>query len=191
MKNWRDKYEYYLLLKMAGDGVGEVKSWLVDYFKQVEGDFFVCTSEEGSKAFLYRFVVAGVVIRYQAVYFDEVEDILALDIVLRRNDIEWYEYLSSEIDSQLVYKFYYGYFMCYVFYQDYIVKKGVDVYALKEQMLELLQQRGAQYFVEYNVGYLYKVSETLQKFYRENDSINSMNSGIGKISKRKNWQEVE
>ncbi len=36
---------------MAGDGVGEAKSWLVDYFKQAEGDFFVCTPEEGSKAF--------------------------------------------------------------------------------------------------------------------------------------------
>lgn len=52
MKNWRDKYEHHLLLKMAGDGVGEAKSWLVDYFKQAEGDFFVCTPEEGSKAFL-------------------------------------------------------------------------------------------------------------------------------------------
>lgn len=51
MKNWRDKYEHHLLLKMAGDGVGEAKSWLVDYFKQAEGDFFVCTPEEGSKAF--------------------------------------------------------------------------------------------------------------------------------------------
>lgn len=191
MKNWCDKYEYYLLLKMVGDGVGEVKLWLVDYFKQVEGDFFVCMLEEGSKVFLYCFVVVGVVICYQVVYFDEVEDILVLDIVLWCNDIEWYEYLLLEIDSQLVYKFYYGYFMCYVFYQDYIVKKGVDVYVLKEQMLELLQQCGVQYFVEYNVGYLYKVLEMLQKFYCENDLINSMNLGIGKISKWKNWQEVE
>ena len=86
MKNWRDKYEHHLLLKMAGDGVGEAKSWLVDYFKQAEGDFFVCTPEEGSKAFLHRFAAAGAAIRYQAVHSDEVEDILALDIALRRND---------------------------------------------------------------------------------------------------------
>ena len=75
MKNWRDKYEHHLLLKMAGDGVGEAKSWLVDYFKQAEGDFFVCTPEEGSKAFLHRFAAAGAAIRYQAVHSDEVEDI--------------------------------------------------------------------------------------------------------------------
>ena len=114
MKNWRDKYEHHLLLKMAGDGVGEAKSWLVDYFKQAEGDFFVCTPEEGSKAFLHRFAAAGAAIRYQAVHSDEVEDILALDIALRRNDTEWYEHLPPEIDSQLVHKLYYGHFMCYV-----------------------------------------------------------------------------
>ncbi|XNN30249.1 hypothetical protein ACLK2F_12000 [Escherichia coli] len=59
------------------------KSWLVDYFNQAEGDFFVCTPEEGSKAFLHRFAAAGAAIRYQAVHSDEVEDILALDIALR------------------------------------------------------------------------------------------------------------
>jgi D-lactate dehydrogenase len=70
-----------------------------------------------------------------------VEDILALDIALRRNDTEWFEHLPPEIDSQLVHKLYYGHFMCHVFHQDYIVKKGVDAHELKEQMLELL--RGA------------------------------------------------
>ena len=50
--------------------------------------------------------------------------------------------------------------MCYVFHQDYIVKKGVDAHALKEQMLELLHERGAQYPAEHNVGHLYKAPET-------------------------------
>ena len=150
---------------MAGDGVGEAKSWLVDYFKQAEGDFFVCTPEEGSKAFLHRFAAAGAAIRYQAVHSDEVEDILALDIALRRNDTEWYEHLPPEMDAGLRAPVYYGHFMCYVSHQDYIVKKGVDVHALKEQMLELLRQRGAQYPAEHNVGHLYKAPETLQKFY--------------------------
>ncbi|MCS5968866.1 hypothetical protein LNP26_19495 [Klebsiella variicola subsp. variicola] len=48
---------------------------------------------------------------------DEVEDILALDIALRRNDTEWFEHLPPEIDSQLVHKLYYGHFMCHVFHQ--------------------------------------------------------------------------
>ncbi|EBS7635486.1 D-lactate dehydrogenase [Salmonella enterica] len=189
MKNWRDRYEHHLLLKMAGDGVAEAQRWLNEFFKSAEGGFFTCTPEEGSKAFLHRFAAAGAAIRYQAVHADEVEDILALDIALRRNDTDWFEHLPPEIDSQLVHKLYYGHFMCHVFHQDYIVKKGVDVHALKAQMLELLQARGAQYPAEHNVGHLYKAPETLTRFYRQNDPTNSMNPGIGKTSKRKFWQE--
>ncbi len=125
MKTWRDKYEHHLLLKMAGDGIDEAQSWLTEFFKTADGDFFACTPEEGSKAFLHRFAAAGAAIRYQAVHSEEVEDILALDIALRRNDTEWFEHLPPEIDSKLVHKLYYGHFMCYVFHQDYIVKKGL------------------------------------------------------------------
>ena len=189
MKSWRDKYEHHLLLKMAGDGVNEAQRWLSEYFKTAEGDFFACTPEEGSKAFLHRFAAAGAAIRYQAVHADEVEDILALDIALRRNDTEWFEHLPLEIDSQLVHKLYYGHFMCHVFHQDYIVKKGVDAHHLKEQMLELLRTRGAQYPAEHNVGHLYEAAESLKTFYRKNDPTNSMNPGIGKTSKQKYWGE--
>jgi len=189
MKSWRDKYEHHLLLKMAGDGIAEAQSWLAEFFKTAEGDFFACTPEEGSKAFLHRFAAAGAAIRYQAVHADEVEDILALDIALRRNDTDWFETLPPEIDSQLVHKLYYGHFMCYVFHQDYIVKKGVDAHALKAQMLELLRARGAQYPAEHNVGHIYEAPAALKQFYRENDPTNSMNPGIGKTTKYKNWKE--
>lgn len=190
MKSWRDKYEHHLLLKMSGDGIAEAQTWLAEFFKTAEGDFFACTPEEGSKAFLHRFAAAGAAIRYQAVHADEVEDILALDIALRRNDTEWFEHLPPEINSQLVHKLYYGHFMCHVFHQDYIVKKGVDAHELKEQMLELLRARGAQYPAEHNVGHLYEAPETLKRFYRENDPTNSMNPGIGKTTKHKYWKEA-
>ncbi|MCU6670238.1 D-lactate dehydrogenase [Enterobacteriaceae bacterium H4N4] len=190
MKSWRDKYEHHLLLKMSGDGIAEAQAWLAEFFKTAEGDFFACTPEEGSKAFLHRFAAAGAAIRYQAVHADDVEDILALDIALRRNDTDWFETLPPEIDSQLVHKLYYGHFMCYVFHQDYIVKKGVDAHALKAQMLTLLQARGAQYPAEHNVGHVYEAPEALKQFYRENDPTNSMNPGIGKTTKHKNWQET-
>ncbi|MCZ7836360.1 D-lactate dehydrogenase [Atlantibacter hermannii] len=189
MKQWRDKYEHHLLLKMAGDGIEEARSWLTHFFNEAEGAFFACTPEEGSKAFLHRFAAAGAAIRYQAVHSDEVEDILALDIALRRNDTEWFETLPAEIDSKLVHKLYYGHFFCYVFHQDYIVKKGVDAHALKEEMLELLRARGAQYPAEHNVGHLYEAPTQLKRFYKQNDPTNSMNPGIGKTTKLKNWAE--
>ncbi|MEG7486767.1 D-lactate dehydrogenase [Enterobacter hormaechei] len=189
MKTWRDKYEHHLLLKMDGAGIDEAQSWITEFFKTADGDFFACTPEEGSKAFLHRFAAAGAAIRYQAVHSEEVEDILALDIALRRNDTEWFEHLPPEIDSKLVHKLYYGHFMCYVFHQDYIVKKGVDAHALKEQMLALLHERGAQYPAEHNVGHLYKAPETLKQFYRKNDPTNSMNPCIGKTTRKKYWKE--
>lgn len=109
---------------MAGDGIAEAQSWLTEFFKTADGDFFACTPEEGSKAFLHRFAAAGAAIRYQAVHSEEVEDILALDIALRRNDTEWFEHLPPEIDSKLVHKLYYGHFMCYVFHQITSSKRG-------------------------------------------------------------------
>jgi len=187
MKTWRDKYEHHLLLKMAGDGIAEAQSWLTEFFKTAEGDFFACTPEEGSKAFLHRFAAAGAAIRYQAVHAEEVEDILALDIALRRNDEAWFEQLPPEFDNDLIHRLYYGHFFCHVFHQDYIVKKGVDVHALKERMLALLSARGAEYPAEHNVGHLYKAKPQLQAFYRELDPTNTFNPGIGKTSKQKGW----
>jgi len=189
MKQYRDQYEHHLLLKMSGEGIAEARDWLNQYFQQAEGDFFVCTPQEGSKAFLHRFAAAGAAIRYHAVHANEVEDILALDIALRRNDTEWMEQLPPEISDKISHRLYYGHFMCHVFHQDYIVKKGVDVHALKAQMLELLSERGAQYPAEHNVGHVYQAPEALVQFYQSNDPTNSMNPGIGKTSKHKGWGE--
>lgn len=189
MNRWREKYEHHLLLKMSGAGIKEAQSWLSEFFKTAEGDFFACTPEEGAKAFLHRFAAAGAAVRYHAAHADEVEDILALDIALRRNDRDWFEALPPEINSQIVHKLYYGHFMCHVFHQDYIVKKGVDIHVLKEQMLELLRQRGAQYPAEHNVGHLYQAPEPLVSFYKQNDPTNAMNPGIGKTSKLKFYSE--
>lgn len=189
MKQYRDKYEHHLLLKMSGDGIAEAREWLNQYFQQAEGGFFVCTPQEGAKAFLHRFAAAGAAIRYHAVHADEVEDILALDIALRRNDTEWLEQLPPEISDKISHRLYYGHFMCHVFHQDYIVKKGVDAHELKAQMLALLSQRGAQYPAEHNVGHLYQAPEALVQFYQSNDPTNSMNPGIGKTSKHKGWAD--
>ncbi|HHQ6555935.1 TPA: D-lactate dehydrogenase [Serratia fonticola] len=187
MKAYRQRFEHHLLLKMAGPGVAEAEQYLKSYFAQAEGDFFVCTPEEGKKAFLHRFAAAGAAVRYHAVHADQVEDILALDIALRRNDTEWFETLPPEIDNQLVHKLYYGHFMCHVFHQDYVVKKGADSHALKEQMLAILNQRGAEYPAEHNVGHLYHAKPDLQAFYQDADPTNSFNPGIGKTSKQKYW----
>lgn len=187
MEEFREKYEHHLLLKMSGDGNAEAEAYLKELFKEAEGDYFVCTPEEGADAFLHRFVAAGAAIRFQEVHQDEVDDILALDIALRRNDMDWFEKLPEEISSQIEHKLYYGHFLCHVLHQDYIVKKGVDAHALKEKMLELLDERGAIYPAEHNVGHLYEAAPALVDHYKKSDPTNSFNPGIGKTSKLKHW----
>ncbi|CAM3593104.1 D-lactate dehydrogenase [Rahnella victoriana] len=189
MKQYRDKFEHHLLLKMSGPGIDEARTFLTRFFSDGQGDFFICSADEGKKAFLHRFAAAGAAVRYHAVHEKEVEDILALDIALRRNDRDWFETLPEDIDNQLVAKLYYGHFMCHVFHQDYIVKKGANSKALKHRMLELLDAKGAEYPAEHNVGHLYLAKPHLKEFYRQADPTNSFNPGIGKTSKLKNWQE--
>ncbi|QPR29577.1 D-lactate dehydrogenase [Edwardsiella hoshinae] len=188
LKQYRDRYQHHLLLKMADDGIEEAQQWLRRYFAEAEGDFFVCSPEEGNKAFLHRFAAAGAAIRYQAVHSDQVEDILALDIALRRNDRQWFEQLPAALTQDLLHRLYYGHFMCHVFHQDYIVRKGADVAAIKAQMLALLDARGAEYPAEHNVGHLYQAKAPLRDFYRRQDPTNTLNPGIGKTSKCRHWQ---
>lgn len=189
LKQYRNRFEHHLMLKMSGTGVAEARDYLTRYFQQADGEFFECTPEEGSKAFLHRFAAAGAAVRYHAVHHQDVEDILALDIALRRNDRDWFEQLPAEFDDALVQRLYYGHFFCHVFHQDYIVKKGVDVHALKEKMLAILTERGAEYPAEHNVGHLYVAKPQLKNFYRQLDPTNSFNPGIGKTTRAKNWVE--
>ena len=187
MKAYRDRFPHHLMLKMSGDGVAEARAYLQDFFRDAEGDFFECEGKEGAHAFLHRFAAAGAAVRYHAVHHEEVEDILALDIALRRNDRDWFETLPAEFDEFISHRLYYGHFFCHVFHQDYIVKKGADVHALKEKMLALLHERGAEYPAEHNVGHLYKAQPQLQAFYQRLDPTNSFNPGIGKTTREKHW----
>ena len=185
---YRDQYEHHLIVKMGGDGVQEARDYLTSYFKEgSKGAFFECNAVETQAAMLHRFAVASAAIRYRAIHEKEVEDIVALDIALRRNDREWFETLPPEIDQKISHKLYYGHFMCHVFHQDYIVKKGHDCMELEHQMLALLDKRGAQYPAEHNVGHLYEAKPALRKFYKALDPTNSFNPGIGHTSKKKHW----
>ena len=186
---YRDQYEHHLIVKMGGDGVQEARDYLTSYFKEgSKGAFFECDAIETQAAMLHRFAVASAAIRYRAIHEKEVEDIVALDIALRRNDREWFETLPPEIDQKISHKLYYGHFMCHVFHQDYIVKKGYDCMELEHQMLELLDKRGAQYPAEHNVGHLYEAKPELRKFYKSLDPTNSFNPGLGHTSKKKYWE---
>lgn len=188
--DYRDRFEHYLILKMKNDGIAEAADWLPTFVADRDADFFECTARESKLAGLHRFAAAGAAIRYMAIYSNQVEDILALDVALRRNDRDWLEMLPPELDEKITWKLYYGHFMCHVMHQDYVVKKGEDPKAIKAEMLKILDQRGAEYPAEHNVGHLYVAKPDLADHYRCCDPTNSFNPGIGKMSKCKHYVDL-
>lgn len=188
MREYRDRYEHHLLVRVSNDTLEQTRAFLSDYFaSSTSGAYFECDAEEGRKAFLHRFAIAGAAIRYREAHRSSVEDILALDIALRRNDRDWVETLPQEMEEQIIHKLYYGHFFCHVFHQDYIVKKGIDPIEMEHRMWKLLDARQAEYPAEHNVGHLYVAKPALAGFYRELDPTNTFNPGIGHTSKKKHW----
>ncbi len=183
MIDFRDKYEHHLILKMTDDGIDEAKEYLSKFFSEPgDGNYFECTDDEAKKAFLQRFAAAGTPVRYEIMHN---KTVLALDIALRRNDENWVEKLPAEIEDKIEHRLYYGHFMCHVFHQDYILKDGVDAKAVKKAMLKRLDDIGAKYPAEHNVGHLYKAEQDLKIFYAKLDPTNTFNPGIGHTDKKR------
>ncbi len=189
MNDYRDRYEHHLLLKMGDAGIDEARAYLSDRFPSASGDYFECDEKEGKAALLNRFSVGGAIVRYRAVHPKTVEDIVALDIALPRNTLDWFERLPPEIAEKIDFTMYCGHFFCHVLHQEYLVKKGEDCDAIKHDILSLLKERGAEYPAEHNVGHLYEAAQSLREFYRELDPSNTFNPGIGKTSLNLDWRE--
>ena len=188
IRDFRDQYEHQLMIK-ANDGVIDpLHDLLKGIFKEPgSGDFFLCTEKEGDSALLHRFVAGGASVRYSIIHKDKVEGLMPFDIAFRRNDDDWHEPLPPELHSQLAGPFILSHFFCHVYHHDFVVKKGVDMEKLKAQLTERLDKRGAKYPAEHNVGHFYQADPDLRDFYQSLDPTNSFNSGVGKMSKHKDY----
>lgn len=187
IREYDRRFEHHLMLRMGGDGIAEARSLLEQMFPTLHGDYFECSEEEGEKAFLHRFAVAGASIRYRALNRDKIADIVALDVALRRNDEQWTDALPPELADQVLGVSYCAHFFCHVFHRDYLVKAGNDPVAFEEHMLAFLDARGAEYPAEHNVGHLYPAKAALETHYRNLDPTNSLNPGTGHLSRNANW----
>ena len=188
MEKFRELYEHHWVIEMSGDGVEEAKEFFPKFFQENEGSYFECNEKEAKKAILHRFVSASAIGRYHALNSKRLGAMMTMDIAFPRNEKDWFEKLPPEIDNLIDTKLYYGHLFCHVLHQNYVVKKGVDAKALKEELLKSYDARGAEYPAEHNVGHEYFAKEPLQEFYKKLDPTNSFNPGIGWTSKKKNWQ---
>ena len=188
MEKFRDLYEHHWVIEMSDDGIEEAERYFNEFFKNNDGDYFICNDFEAKKASLHRFVSASAIGRYHMLYSKNHGEMMSLDIAFPRNEKNWFEKLPKEIDDMLEMKLYYGHLFCHVLHQNYIVKKGVDGEKLKEKLLKIYDKRGAEYPAEHNVGHEYFAKPILSNFYRKLDPKNAFNPGIGKTSKLKNWK---
>ena len=53
---------------------------------------------------------------------------MSLDVAFPRNEKDWFEKLSSDINEVFEMKLYYGHLFCHVLHQNYILKKGVNIF---------------------------------------------------------------
>ena len=188
MEKFRNLYEHHWVIEMSDDGIEEAERYFNEFFKNNDGDYFICNDFEAKKASLHRFVSASAIGRYHMLYSKNHGEMMSLDIAFPRNEKNWFEKLPKEIDEMLEMKLYYGHLFCHVLHQNYIVKKGVDGEKLKEKLLKIYDKRGAEYPAEHNVGHEYFAKPVLSNFYRKLDPKNAFNPGIGKTSKLKNWK---
>ncbi|MEM1055864.1 MAG: D-lactate dehydrogenase [Bacteroidota bacterium] len=186
IRQYRNRFEHYLILNMSGDGIEEARRYLAEDWSQREGvDVFECTEAEAEAALLHRFAAAGAGIRYQNVHQKTTEEVLALDIALLGSDPDWIIEIPDDVAEQLDHALYCGHFMCHVFHLDLVPKKGADVKAIKQRLMDLLDARDAKYPAEHNVGHVYAADDALRAHYEALDPTNTFNPGIGKTDKRR------
>ncbi|KTC46230.1 hypothetical protein AO269_12880, partial [Pseudomonas putida] len=66
---------------------------------------------------------------------------------------------------------------------------GSDCLAVEHRMWSLLDERGAEYPAEHNVGHLYPAKPALKAFYQQLDPCNAFNPGVGQTPKCRHWHE--
>lgn len=181
----RDAYEHLLILVTADEAIDEAHRYLEEEWSRTDGvGYFKCTDAEQEAALLHRFSAAGAGIRYQNLHQRTTEEVLALDIALLSSDPEWVEQLPEELTRDLVLDLSYGHYMCHVFHNVYVYRKGTDLERIKRMMLDRLEARGAKFPAEHNFGHLYEAEQVVKDFHLELDPTNTFNPGIGRTSKR-------
>ena len=183
---YRSDYEHHLILCVSDNGIYEIEKYLNEHWSNCsDSGFFCCTKDEGDKALLHRFVAGGAAGNYKSIHSNKLNGIISLDIALRRNDEDWIDEIPDSAKDNILYPLYYGHFLCNVFHRNYLIKKHSNNEKIKSELLAFLDEKGAKYPAEHNVGHEYNADDVLVKFYNSLDPTNTFNPGIGKTIRSK------
>ena len=189
IRAYREAYEHHLIVVGADQAIGEIRQVLHEVTRENDaGAFFECSPKEGDAALLNRLVAGGSPARYNLIHGKETNGMVTFDVALPRNYAKWSEFLPEDLLEQCAAPYRGGHFMCHVFHWDFVVKAGVEPQAIKARMMSLLDEIGAKYPAEHNVGNQYCAEPEHAAFFRELDPSNTFNAGVGKMSKYRNYQ---
>lgn len=191
LRVWHDRFEHHLILKVDKGAQRSTKELIGKLFPSATGDAFECTQDEATKAALHRFVTAGAVIRCAAVSRRTISGIVALDVALPRNAVEWFGPVPDELECSVARVARYGHFLCHVFHRDYLIARGSNSSEVKARLLCELDCLGAEYPAEHNVGRQYSAKSALRRFYQQLDPCNSFNPGVGLTPTAAHWGECQ
>jgi len=188
LQEFHQKFQHLLMIKIDIQQNDELQNLLIEFFSGNKEHFFQCNKKEEKNAFLIRFAVGGCVIYYcESKSIDPNERLVSFDVAFRRNDQQWLINLPDSLKEKIIMESCCGHFFCFVSHQDYLLREGVDAHQFKDDVLAYLEERGAKYPAEHNVGHLYQASPDYQEHLRHLDPTNTFNPGIGKTSKCKHW----
>lgn len=190
LHEWRRRYAHHLILKVDPQDLSWTKAILEQAIGQ-DGAWFECSADEARKAALHRFVAAGAAVRMAISERKQIGGIVALDIALPRNAQSWFGDVPDDLRDSVRVVMRYGHFLCHVFHRDYLLVPGADPAAVKARLLECLDQEGAEYPAEHNVGRHYVAKPVLAGFYRSLDPTNRFNPGIGQTSAEPDWATID
>lgn len=187
--DYRRRFVHHLMIKVEAKQAEQLNRLLETFFAERPGEYFLCNDREAADAFLIRFAVGGCTVSYcDYLGYNPNQRLIAFDVALRRNDTQWRIHLPPHLASQVQADSCCGHFFCFVNHQDYVLKEGADAVKFKKDVMAYLEQRGARYPAEHNVGHLYAASCDHQAHWKTLDPTNSCNPGIGKTSRKKFWQ---
>lgn len=182
-----DTHRHLLIVKASDAGVHAMRAFIARRFPSIGGAALECSPAEAERASLLRFVTAGAAQRFLLARNDEAAAIVALDYALPRNRLDWHMALPASLKAMVAADLHYGHFLCHVFHADVVVRPGCDPDRVKEALLTWLDDMGAEYPAEHNVGHQYRAKPALAAFYRSLDPMNRLNPGIGMTSRQPDW----
>lgn len=198
-------YRYHLIIKVANDSdsdsdddnhsakasnqhIAAAQAFLQSHMQQHQGVVHLCTAEESQALSVFRSAATAAMFRYHNLNHTKFGELLATDIALPRNAVDWDEVLPTDLQKQVSKTFYLGHFFCHVMHQDYLLYPEVDAKKFKDDLLAFYDRRRIEYPAEHNVGHVYTAKSALHNFYKKLDPTNSLNPGIGQTAKWKNWR---